>query len=164
MEMNTRIQVEHGVTEMETGIDLVMEQIRIAAGEALRFRQEDISLRGHTIECRINAEIPEKNFMPSPGKITGMLLPGGNGVRVDTAIYTGYEIPMEYDSMIAKILVHASDRDAAIMKMRAALDETLIMGIDTNLDFQYKIMNNETFCRGKADTGFIEAFTQGGKS
>lgn len=164
MEMNTRIQVEHGVTEMETGTDLLVEQIRVAAGEKLSLRQEEICLKGHTIECRINAEIPEQNFMPSPGKVTQLLLPGGNGVRVDTALYAGYTIPSEYDSMIAKILVHAEDRDAAILKMRAALDETLIMGVDTNLDFQYKIMCNETFCRGKADTGFIEAFTQGGRS
>ena len=163
MEMNTRIQVEHGVTEMETDTDLMVEQIRVAAGEELSFSQEDITLRGHTIECRVNAEIPEKHFMPSPGKITNLLLPGGNGVRVDTAVYTGYTIPSEYDSMIAKIIVHAPSREAAIMKMKAALDETLIMGVDTNLDFQYKIMSNPTFCAGKADTGFIAAFTEGGK-
>ncbi len=162
MEMNTRIQVEHGVTEMETGTDLMVEQIRVAAGEKLSFAQEDIVLKGHTIECRINAEIPEKHFMPSPGKITNLLLPGGNGVRVDTAVYTGYTIPSEYDSMIAKIIVHAPTREAAIMKMKAALDETVIMGVDTNLDFQYKIMNNLTFMSGKADTGFIKAFTEGG--
>ena len=163
MEMNTRIQVEHGVTEMETGTDLLVEQIRVAAGEKLSFSQEDIVLKGHTIECRVNAEIPEKHFMPSPGKITNLLLPGGNGVRVDSAVYTGYTIPSEYDSMIAKIIVHAPDRASAIMKMKAALDETLIMGVDTNLDFQYKIMNNPTFCEGKADTGFIELFVKGGK-
>ena len=163
MEMNTRIQVEHGVTEMETGTDLLVEQIRVAAGEKLSFSQEDIVLKGHTIECRVNAEIPEKHFMPSPGKITNLLLPGGNGVRVDSAVYTGYTIPSEYDSMIAKIIVHAPDRASAIMKMKAALDETLIMGVDTNLDFQYKIMNNPTFCEGKADTGFIELFVKGGR-
>ena len=163
MEMNTRIQVEHGVTEMETGVDLVMEMIRVAAGEELHILERDLKRRGHTIECRINAEIPEKNFMPSPGKITHLLLPGGNGVRVDTAVYTGYEIPSEYDSMIAKIIVHGEDRMSAIMKMRAALEETLIMGVDTNLDFQYKIMHTKTFCDGKADTGFIKAFTEGGK-
>ncbi|MCR5008066.1 MAG: acetyl-CoA carboxylase biotin carboxylase subunit, partial [Oribacterium sp.] len=163
MEMNTRIQVEHGVTEMETGTDLLVEQIRVAAREKLSFSQEDIVLKGHTIECRVNAEIPEKHFMPSPGKITNLLLPGGNGVRVDSAVYTGYTIPSEYDSMIAKIIVHAPDRASAIMKMKAALDETLIMGVDTNLDFQYKIMNNPTFCEGKADTGFIELFVKGGK-
>ena len=163
MEMNTRIQVEHGVTEMVTGTDLVAEQLRIAAGEPLSFTQEDVRIRGHAIECRINAEIPEKNFMPSPGKITVLHLPGGNGVRVDTAIYTGYIVPPDYDSMIAKIIVHAPDRDAAIRKMRSALNETLIMGIDTNLDFQYRIMQNDVFCTGQADTGFVELFVGGGR-
>ena len=163
MEMNTRIQVEHGVTEMVTGTDLVAEQLRIAAGEPLSFTQEDVRLRGHAIECRINAEIPEKNFMPSPGKITVLHLPGGNGVRVDTAIYTGYIVPPDYDSLIAKIIVHAPDRDAAIRKMRSALNETLIMGIETNLDFQFRIMHNQVFCDGKADTDFVEQFTGGGR-
>ena len=157
MEMNTRIQVEHGVTEMVTGTDLIVEQIRVAMGEPLSFTQEEVAIRGHAIECRINAEIPEKNFMPSPGKVTNLLLPAGNGVRVDSGLYTGYTIPAEYDSMIAKIIVHAQNRDAAIRKMRAALDETLIMGIDTNLDFQYQIMKNKVFCEGKADTGVIES-------
>ena len=157
MEMNTRIQVEHGVTEMVTGTDLIVEQIRVAMGEPLSFTQEDVKLRGHAIECRINAEIPEKNFMPSPGKVTNLLLPAGNGVRVDSMLYTGYNIPAEYDSMIAKIIVHAPTREAAIRKMRAALDETLIMGIETNLDFQYQIMKHPVFCEGKADTGFIES-------
>lgn len=156
MEMNTRIQVEHGVTEMVTGTDLIIEQIRVAMGEPLSFTQEGIKMRGHAIECRINAEIPEKNFMPSPGTIRHLHLPGGNGVRVDTAIYTGYKIPSEYDSMIAKVIVHGPDRNAAILKMRAALDEMLILGIETNLDFQYQIMRNPVFCEGKADTGFIE--------
>lgn len=164
MEMNTRIQVEHGVTELVSGTDLVIEQLRIASGEPLSFRQEDILLRGHAIECRINAEIPEQNFMPSPGKVTALHFPGGNGVRIDSALYAGYSIPPEFDSMIAKILVHAENREAAIRKMRSALDETLILGIETNLDFQYKIMQSETFCRGRADTGFIEAFTLGGKN
>ncbi len=163
MEMNTRIQVEHGVTEMVTGTDLVCEQIRVASGMPLSFRQEDIRLRGHAIECRINAEIPEKNFMPSPGKVTILHLPGGNGVRVDTALYTGYIIPASYDSMIAKILVCAEDRDAAIRKMRSALNETLICGVNTNLDFQFRIMHNRVFCEGKADTGFVEIFLTGGK-
>ncbi len=161
MEMNTRIQVEHGVTEMVTGTDLVVEQIRVAAGEKLSFKQEDIAVRGHAIECRINAEIPEKNFMPSPGKITNLHLPGGNGVRVDTGLYTGYTIPTEYDSMIAKIIVLAPDRDRAIRKMRSALDETLILGTNTNLDFQYRIIDTEIFREGKADTGFIELFMSG---
>ena len=156
MEMNTRIQVEHGVTEMVTGTDLIIEQIRVAAGLPLSFRQEDIVPRGHAIECRINAEIPGKNFMPSPGLVQHIHLPAGNGVRVDTGLYAGYRIPSEYDSMIAKIIVHAPDRDAAIMKMRAALDEMVVIGVETNLDFQYHIMQNPTFCKGEADTGFIE--------
>ena len=145
MEMNTRIQVEHPVTEWVT-----------AMGEELSFKQEDIRIKGHAIECRINAEIPEKNFMPSPGVVQHMHLPAGNGVRVDTALYTGYKIPSEYDSMIAKVIVHAPDREAALQKMRSALDEMVVMGVETNLDFQYQIMKNQVFCDGKADTGFIE--------
>ena len=157
MEMNTRIQVEHGVTEMVTGTDLIIEQIRVAKGEELSFTQEDINLRGHAIECRINAEIPEKNFMPSPGVVEHVHLPAGNGVRVDTALYEGYEIPTEYDSMIAKVIVHAPDREAALQKMRSALDEMVIIGVETNLDFQYQIMSHPVFAEGKADTGFIES-------
>ena len=157
MEMNTRIQVEHGVTEMVTGTDLIIEQIRVAMGEELSFKQEDISLRGHAIECRINAEIPEKNFMPSPGLIQHVHLPAGNGVRVDTMIYEGYKIPSEYDSMIAKVIVHAPDREAAIRKMKSALDEMVIIGVETNLDFQYQIMKHPVFREGRADTGFIES-------
>lgn len=156
MEMNTRIQVEHGVTEMVTDTDLIIEQIRVAMGEELSFKQEDIQIKGHAIECRINAEIPEKNFMPSPGTITALHLPAGNGVRVDTGLYTGYTIPSEYDSMIAKIIVHAPDRQAALQKMRSALDETVIKGINTNLDFQYQILRHPVFCEGQSDTGFIE--------
>ena len=163
MEMNTRIQVEHGVTELVTDTDLVIEQIRVCGGEPLSMKQEEVLLRGHAIECRINAEIPEKNFMPSPGTITALHLPGGNGVRVDTAIYTGYKIPMEYDSMIAKVLVHGKDRQEAIRKMKGALEEMLVLGVETNLDFQYKIMQSEAFVEGKVDTGFIERFTLGGK-
>lgn len=155
MEMNTRIQVEHGVTEMVTGTDLIIEQIRVAMGMPLSFKQEDIQLRGHAIECRINAEIPEKNFMPSPGVVRHLHLPAGNGVRVDTALYTGYRIPSEYDSMIAKVIVHAPDRRAAIQKMCSALDEMVILGVETNLDFQYQILRNPEFCEGRADTGFI---------
>jgi acetyl-CoA carboxylase biotin carboxylase subunit len=157
IEMNTRIQVEHGVTEMATGTDLIIEQIRVAMGEELSFRQEDVKLRGHAIECRINAEIPEKNFMPSPGLVEKIHLPAGNGVRVDTGLYAGYRIPSEYDSMIAKVIVHAPDREAALQKMRSALDEMVIIGVETNLDFQYQIMRHPTFCEGKADTGFIES-------
>ena len=156
MEMNTRIQVEHGVTEMVTGTDLIIEQIRVAAGEPLSFTQEDVKPRGHAIECRINAEIPEKNFMPSPGVVKHLHLPAGNGVRVDTGLYTGYRIPSEYDSMIAKVIVHAPTREAALMKMRSALNEMLVVGVETNLDFQYQIIRNPVFAEGKADTGFIE--------
>lgn len=156
MEMNTRIQVEHGVTEMVTGTDLIIEQIRVAMGEPLSFTQEDVRPRGHAIECRINAEIPEKNFMPSPGVVRHLHLPAGNGVRVDTGLYTGYKIPSEYDSMIAKVIVHAPTREAALMKMRSALNEMLVIGVETNLDFQYQIMGHPVFAEGKADTGFIE--------
>ena len=163
MEMNTLIQLEHAVTELLTNTDLVMEQIRVSAGEKLSYRQEDIPFLGHSIECRINAEIPEKNFMPSPGKITALHLPGGNGVRVDTALYTGYTVPMEYDSMIAKVLVLGRNRAEAIQKMRVALEEMLVLGVETNLDFQYKIMRSEAFREGKVDTGFVERFMLSGR-
>lgn len=156
MEMNTRIQVEHGVTELVTGVDLIIEQIRTAMGEPLSFSQEDVVLRGHAIECRINAEIPAMNFMPSPGVVEHVHLPGGNGVRVDTGLYEGYRIPSEYDSMIAKVMVHAPNRDMAIRKMMSALDEMVVMGVKTNLDFQYQIMRHPLFREGRADTGFIE--------
>ncbi len=156
MEMNTRIQVEHGVTEMVTGTDLIIEQIRVAMGEPLSFTQEDVKINGHAIECRINAEIPSMHFMPSPGVVTHMHLPAGNGVRVDSGLYAGYRIPSEYDSMIAKVIVHAPDRKAALQKMSAALDEMVILGVETNLDFQYQIIHNPIFAKGKADTGFIE--------
>ena len=155
MEMNTRIQVEHPVTEWVTGIDIVKEQLRIASGEKLRYTQEDIAVKGHSIECRINAENPEKNFMPCPGTITDLNLPGGNGVRVDTAVYSGYTIPPVYDSMIAKIIVHDEDRKSAIAKMQVALDECVIDGIDTNIDFLYQILENEKFQSGDFDTSFI---------
>ena len=156
MEMNTRIQVEHGVTEMVTGTDLIIEQIRVAQGEELSFKQEDVAIRGHAIECRINAEIPSKNFMPSPGVVEHIHLPAGNGVRVDTGLYSGYRIPSEYDSMIAKVIVHAPDRESALRKMASALDEMVILGVETNLDFQYQIIRHPVFAEGKADTGFIE--------
>ncbi len=155
MEMNTRIQVEHPVTEWITGIDIVKEQIKIASGEKLSFKQKDIKFNGHAIECRINAENPEKNFMPSPGEIKDLNLPGGNGVRVDTAIYSGYKIPPTYDSMIAKIIVHSDTRLEAIAKMKRALDECVVDGIDTNIDFLYKILENENFVNGNFDTSFI---------
>ncbi len=140
MEMNTRIQVEHPVTEWVTGIDLIKEQIRIASGRTLSYTQEDIKLTGHSIECRINAENPAKNFRPSPGKITELYLPGGKGIRVDTAIYSGYEVPPYYDSMLAKLIVHAKNRTEAIRKMKSALGETIIEGIDTNVDYLYEMM------------------------
>lgn len=156
IEMNTRIQVEHPVTEMVTGIDLIKEQIRIAAGESLSVRQADIDVKGHAIECRINAENPKKNFMPCPGKIEELYLPGGNGVRVDTALYNGYKIPPNYDSMIAKVIVHGRNREEALCKMRGALGEVVIQGIDTNLDFQYEILNHPDYQEGNVTTFFIE--------
>lgn len=155
MEMNTRIQVEHPVTEMVTGIDLVKEQIRIAAGERLKIHQEDIQLKGHAIECRINAENPEKNFMPCPGTIEELHFPGGNGVRIESALYNGYTIPACYDSMVAKVIVHGEDREDAIRKMRSALGEVVIDGITTNLDFQYEILSHPAFLSGEVNTHFI---------
>ena len=155
MEMNTRIQVEHPVTEMVSGVDLMKEMIRVAAGEPLSVKQEDIHLQGHAMECRINAENPEKNFRPSPGKITDVHFPGGEGVRVDSAIYTGYEVPPYYDSMLAKLIVHADDREEAIRKMRSALGEVIIEGVDTNIDYQYEILNHKKFISGDIDVEFI---------
>lgn len=156
MEMNTRIQVEHPITEMRTGIDIVKEQIRIAAGEELKFKQKEIEFRGHAIECRINAENPLKNFMPSPGTIKEVNLPGGNGIRLDTAIYNGYKIPPNYDSMIAKIITYGVTRNEAIAKMKRALEELVVDGVDTNRDFLFEIIRNPNFIRGNFDTGFIE--------
>ena len=156
MEMNTRIQVEHPVTEWVTGIDLIKEQIRIADGEKLKVSQEDISLNGHAIECRINAEDPAKNFRPSPGTITDVYLPGGKGVRIDTAIYSGYTVPPYYDSMLAKLIVHAKSREEAILKMRSALGEVIIEGIQTNVDYQYDILHHPDFVSGNTDIEFIE--------
>ena len=156
MEMNTRIQVEHPITEMRTGIDIVKEQIRIAGGERLKFKQKEIEFRGHSIECRINAENPLKNFRPSPGTIKEINLPGGNGVRVDTAIYNGYTIPANYDSMIVKIITYGVTRNEAIAKMKRALEELVIDGVDTNRDFLFEIIRNPNFIRGTFDTSFIE--------
>lgn len=156
MEMNTRIQVEHPVTEMVTEIDLIKEQIKIAAGEKLSFKQEDINLTGHAIECRINAEDPYNNFRPCPGKIENIHLPGGNGIRVDTAMFYGYVIPPYYDSMVAKLIVKGENRDEAIAKMRSALGEFIVEGVTTNLDFQYELINNEKFIKGDISTHFIE--------
>ncbi|WP_305047213.1 acetyl-CoA carboxylase biotin carboxylase subunit [Geoalkalibacter sp.] len=155
MEMNTRVQVEHPVTEMVTGIDIIKEQIRIAAGQPLRFRQEDIQIRGHAIECRINAEDPTK-FTPSPGKILGYHPPGGLGVRVDSGVYDQYKVLPHYDSMIAKLIVHAETRDEAIKKMATALDEYIIDGIKTTISFHQKIMSSKEFIEGEVDTGFLE--------
>lgn len=156
IEMNTRIQVEHPVTEMVTGVDLVKQQILIAAGQKLSYTQDDIKIKGHAIECRINAENTLKNFMPAPGKINALHFPGGFGVRVETALYAGYELPALYDSMIAKIIVHGSDRQEAIQKMKAALDELVINGVETNANFQYSIMDNPVYVAGEATTGFMK--------
>lgn len=156
MEMNTRIQVEHPVTEWVTGIDLVKEQIRIASGEKLSYTQEEVRLDGHAIECRINAENPEKGFRPSPGTITDMYLPGGKGIRIDSAVYSGYCIPPYYDSMIAKLIVWAENRQEAIRKMQSALGETVIEGIDTNIDYQYEMLNHPDYLSGNVDVGFIQ--------
>ena len=156
MEMNTRIQVEHPVTEFVTNVDLIKSQIRIASGEPLNIRQEDIEFKGHAIECRINAENPDQNFRPSPGKIERLHLPGGKGIRVDTAVYAGYTIPPYYDSMIAKLIVLGKSRNEAIKKMKSALSEFIVDGIDTNIDFQMEIMNHRKYQSGDFSTDFIE--------
>lgn len=159
MEMNTRIQVEHPVTEWVTGIDLIQEQIRIASGEPLSFSQEEVHLTGHAMECRINAENPLKNFRPCPGTITDLYLPGGKGIRIDTAVYSGYTIPPYYDSMIAKLIVWGKDRREAIQKMRSALGEIMIEGIDTNVEYQYELLNHPRFLTGDIDIEFIDSFS-----
>jgi len=158
MEMNTRIQVEHPVTELVTGYDLIKEQLTVAAGEPLSFRQEDIRLNGWAIECRINAENPAKNFMPSPGRITEYLPPGGFGVRVDSAAYAGYSIPPYYDSMIAKLIVWGKDRQEAIERMKRALDEFVVEGITTTIPFHLKVLDHEVFASGNFDTKFLETY------
>ncbi len=163
MEMNTRIQVEHPVTEFVTNVDLIKSQIRIAAGEPLNICQEDIEFKGHAIECRINAENPEMNFRPSPGKIERLHLPGGKGIRVDTAVYAGYTIPPYYDSMIAKLIVLGKSRNEAIKKMKSALSEFIVDGIDTNVDFQMEIMNHPKFQSGDFSTDFIEQMEREGE-
>lgn len=156
MEMNTRVQVEHPVTEMVTDIDIIKEQIRIAAGERLSFSQNDVNISGHSIECRINAEDPENGFMPSPGTINYLLMPGGgNGLRIDSAVYAGYTIPPYYDSMIAKVITKGKTRNEAIIKMRRALSEFVIEGIKTNIDFQLELLNNKDYLKGDFDTSFI---------
>lgn len=158
MEMNTRIQVEHPVTEWVTGIDLVQTQLLVAQGKPLPFTQDDIQIRGHAIECRINAENPDEDFRPSPGTIRSLHIPGGPGVRVDSAVYQGYTIPPYYDSMIAKLIVHAPTRAEAIMKMRWALSEFIVDGIDTNIDFQLRLIKNKAFEAGTYDNTFLEKF------
>ena len=158
MEMNTRIQVEHPVTELVSGLDLIKEQIRVAAGEPLSVTQKDVKITGHAMECRINAENPEKNFMPCPGLITNVHVPGGNGVRVDTHIYNDYKVPANYDSMLMKLIVHGKDRTEAIAKMRSALGELIIEGIETNVDFQFDILSHEAYQSGDIDTDFIPKY------
>lgn len=155
MEMNTRVQVEHPITEMVTGIDIIKEQIKIAGGEKLEVTQKDITFTGHSMEVRINSENPEKHFMPCPGTITGLHLPGGNGIRVDTAIYAGYTVPPNYDSMLAKIIVHGRTREESIAKMKSAVAELVVEGIQTNADFILKILENEKFKSNDYDTSFI---------
>jgi acetyl-CoA carboxylase biotin carboxylase subunit len=165
MEMNTRIQVEHPVTEMVTGIDLIKEQLRVAAGEKLKFSQENVQLKGAAIECRINAEDPDNNFMPSPGKIEALILPGGPNVRVDTHIYAGYEVPAYYDSLVAKLIVHGNNRQEAIKTMRRALSEFYIAPIKTTIAFHLRLMDNPLFKRGDISTHFVqELLANEGKS
>jgi len=160
IEMNTRIQVEHPVTEFITGIDLVKEQIKIALGKKLPFTQRQIKLEGHAIECRINAEDVKANFRPAPGKITQLIMPGGIGVRIDTHIYPGYEVPPFYDSMIAKLIVHAPTRKEAIRKMIVALEQFMVDGITTNIEFHYSLLHTQEFVSGNVDTGFVGRFLE----
>ena len=158
MEMNTRIQVEHPVTEMITGIDLIQQQLKIASGEKLSYEQSDVKINGWSIECRINAENPAKNFMPSAGKISMYLAPGGYGVRVDSAMYTGYSIPPYYDSMVAKLITHADTREEAVAKMKRALSEFVIEGVFTTIPLHEKLMDHEVFKSGDFDTKFLETY------
>jgi acetyl-CoA carboxylase biotin carboxylase subunit len=156
LEMNTRLQVEHPVTELVTGLDLVHLQLRIAAGEKLPFRQDDVNLRGHAIECRIYAEDPENNFFPSPGKITRLLRPSGPGVREDSGVYEGWTVPLDYDPLLSKLIVHAADRASAIARMRRALDEYFVGGIKTNLLLLRRILEHPDFAAARIDTGFLD--------
>jgi acetyl-CoA carboxylase biotin carboxylase subunit len=160
LEMNTRLQVEHGVTEMVTGLDIVQWQIRIAAGAKLTRTQDSIFTHGNVIECRINAENPDKGFRPSPGTITALYMPGGPGIRIDGAVYQGYTITPYYDSMISKLIAHGSDREDAINKMRWALSEFIVEGVDTNIDFQLEIIRNADFKAGKYDIGFLGRYME----
>src|SRR5574340_121310 len=162
MEMNTRIQVEHPVTEMVSGIDLVKEQIRLAAGSLIEYKQHQIKSYGHAIECRINAEDPER-FIPNPGKITFLSLPGGPGVRVDTSVYSGWTVPSYYDSLIAKVIVHGRNREAAISRMKRALDEFIIEGIKTTIPFHKKVFSQSDFVNGEFNTGFVDKINGSGQ-
>ena len=161
MEVNTRIQVEHTITEEITNIDLIKEQIEIAGGKELTFTQSDIKFFGHAIECRINAEDTNKNFMPVPGKITTFHTAGGLGVRVDTHAYAGYVMPPHYDSLIAKLIVHGKDRSEALVRMRRALDEFIVEGIPTPIDFYKQIFEDPVFIFGNYDTSYIEKMKSG---
>ena len=158
MEMNTRIQVEHPVTEMVTGIDLIKEQIRIANNEPLSFTQEDVQFDGWSIEVRINAEDPFNGFMPQPGKVKSYLAPGGNGVRVDSAVYPGYTIPPFYDSMVAKLITYGKTRDEAVSRMRRALDEFMIEGVKTTIPFHRRLMEHDVFVKGDFNTNFLSDY------
>ncbi len=163
MEINTRVQVEHPVTEELTGVDIIKEQIKIAAGFPLSYKQNQIKPSGHAIECRINAEDPER-FIPSPGKITFLLPPGGPGVRVDSAAYTGWVVPPQYDSLIAKLIVHGKNREDAVARMKRALDEFIIEGIKTTIPFHKKVFNHPEFLKGNFNTDFIEKMAESGNN
>ncbi len=163
MEMNTRIQVEHPITEEVTGFDLVKAQIEVASGLPLRIKQSDVKLTGHAIECRINAENPSRNFRPSPGTIRALYVPGGPGIRIDGAVYQGYTITPYYDSMISKLIAHGADRDEAIRKMRWALSEFIVDGVDTNIDFQLEIIKQPEFLSGNYDNGFLTRYMESRK-
>jgi acetyl-CoA carboxylase biotin carboxylase subunit len=164
IEMNTRVQVEHPVTEMVTGVDIVQQQIRIAAGEPLGICQDDIKLRGHAIECRINAEDAENGFLPSPGKIEVFHVPGGLGIRVDTHAYAQYVMPPYYDSLVAKLVAHAPTRDEAIARLAGALDEFIVEGIKTTIGFHRKAISSEAFRSGKFDTDFVAELVAAGSN
>ena len=160
MEMNTRIQVEHPITEEVTGFDLVKAQIKIADDLPLNITQNDVKMRGHAIECRINAENPDLDFRPSPGKIEALNIPGGPGIRIDSAVYQGYTITPFYDSMIGKLIVHGADRNEAIMKMKWALSEFIVDGVDTNIDFQLELIKNRDFENGNYDIGYLTRYME----
>jgi acetyl-CoA carboxylase, biotin carboxylase subunit len=164
LEMNTRLQVEHPVTELITGLDLVHLQIRVAAGESLPFRQEDVEIRGHAIECRIYAEDPEQNFFPSPGKITLLTVPSGPGIREDSGMYEGWTVPIDYDPLLAKVISYGADRQQAIERMRRALDEYFVGGIKSNLSLFRRILDDKDFEAGKIDTGYLDRLLKSGAS